>query len=106
MKFLKTCANFILARNIFFSENSQRLKQRLIGIRNQDGVRRARQVYMLVPMPPGDNEHIALGPVKALILDHRVTRAAKHMIDGRIVMPMLARVQAGGRLLAQTSETE
>ena len=59
---------------------------------------------MLVPMPAGDNEHIALGPVKALVLDHRVTRAAKDMIDRRVVMPMLLRVHAGAQLLCVTGD--
>ena len=29
----------------------------------------ARQIYMLVPMPAGNDKHIALRPVKALVLD-------------------------------------
>ena len=59
---------------------------------------------MLVPMPPGDDKHVALGPVEALVLDHRVTRAAKDMIDRRVVMPMLLRVHAGAQLLRITSD--
>ena len=59
---------------------------------------------MLVPMPAGNNKHVALGPVQALLVDDRVTRTAKNMIDRCVIVAMLSRMHAGAQLLRITGD--